>query len=846
MDVRGSIVYLEIDNRQCLQSSLQCFQSTTDVAAFLGALASLGSLSIPYKIEAVQSETVQPPPPSQLHLMYAAAAGFVLLLFLGCGVLLSRKRRRQHGQLWFPEGFKVSEASKKKRREPLGEDSVGLKPLKNASDGALMDDSQNEWGDEDLETKKFRFEEPVVLPDLDDQTDHRQWTQQHLDAADLRMSAMAPTPPQGEVDADSMDVNVRGPDGFTPLMIASCSGGGLETGNSEEEEDAPAVISDFIYQGASLHNQTDRTGETALHLAARYSRSDAAKRLLEASADANIQDNMGRTPLHAAVSADAQGVFQILIRNRATDLDARMHDGTTPLILAARLAVEGMLEDLINSHADVNAVDDLGKSALHWAAAVNNVDAAVVLLKNGANKDMQNHKEETPLFLAAREGSYETAKVLLDHFANRDITDHMDRLPRDIAQERMHHDIVRLLDEHNLVRSPQLHGPALSPSLCSPGGYLGSLKPAVQGKKARKPSAKGLACGAKDAKDLKARRKKSQDSKGCLLDTSSMLSPVDSLESPHGYLSDVASPPLLPSPFQQSPSVPLNHLPGMPDAHLGLGHLNVAAKPELAALGAAGRLAFEPGPPRLSHLPVAAPGAGGIGGAVNFAVGGAAGVNGQCEWLSRLQNGMAPNQYNPLRGGVAPGGLGTQAPALQHVGISNTLSPMVGYQGLPGTRLAAPPPLVQTQPMQPQSLPPAPQAHLGGVGSAASGHLGRGFLGGEPSQADVQPLGPSSLPVHTILPQEGQALPTSLAPPMTAAQFLTPPSQHSCSSSPVDNTPSHQLQVPEHPFLTPSPESPDQWSSSSPHSNISDWSDRVSSPPGGLQPQLAHIPEGFK
>lgn len=94
-------------------------------------------------------------------------------------------------------------------------------------------------------------------------------------------------------------------------MIASCSGGGLETGNSEEEEDTTNVINDFIYQGANLHNQTDRTGETALHLAARYARSDAAKRLLEASADANIQDNMGRTPLHAAVAADAQGVFQV-------------------------------------------------------------------------------------------------------------------------------------------------------------------------------------------------------------------------------------------------------------------------------------------------------------------------------------------------------------------------------------------------------------------------------------------------------------------------------------------------------------------------------------------------------
>lgn len=53
--------------------------------------------------------------------------------------------------------------------------------------------------------------------------------------------------------------------------------------------------------------------------------------------------------------------LQILIRNRATDLDARMHDGTTPLILAARLAVEGMVDELINCHADVNAIDDFGK-----------------------------------------------------------------------------------------------------------------------------------------------------------------------------------------------------------------------------------------------------------------------------------------------------------------------------------------------------------------------------------------------------------------------------------------------------------------------------------------------------
>ena len=69
-----------------------------------------------------------------------------------------------------------------------------------------------------------------------------------------------------------------------------------------------------------------------------------------------------------------------------------MNDGTTPLILSARLAIEGMVEDLINADADINATDDLGKTALHWAAAVNNVEAVHILLAHGANRDAQDNR----------------------------------------------------------------------------------------------------------------------------------------------------------------------------------------------------------------------------------------------------------------------------------------------------------------------------------------------------------------------------------------------------------------------------------------------------------------------
>uniref|UniRef100_A0A9J7ZWX9 Neurogenic locus notch homolog protein 1 n=1 Tax=Cyprinus carpio carpio TaxID=630221 RepID=A0A9J7ZWX9_CYPCA len=776
-ELSKSIVYLEIDNRQCYQQSDECFQSATDVAAFLGALASSGNLNVPYIIEAVTSECEDPPTKTgEMYPMFLVLLALAVLALAAVGVVVSRKRKREHGQLWFPEGFKVTEP-KKKRREPVGEDSVGL--------NSLMDEQLSEWAEDDT-AKRFR-----VSDETSSALDHRQWTQQHLDAADLRLNSMAPTPPQGEVENDCMDVNVRGPDGFTPLMIASCSGGGLENENGEGEDDPSAeVITDFIYHGANLHNQTDRTGETALHLAARYARSDAAKRLLESCADANVQDNMGRTPLHAAVAADAQGVFQILIRNRATDLDARMHDGTTPLILATRLAVEGMVEELINCHADPNAIDDSGKSALHWAAAVNNVDAAVVLLKNGANKDLQNNKEETPLFLAAREGSYETAKVLLDHLANREITDHLDQHPRDIAQERMHHDIVRLLEEYNLVQSAAL---PLSPPLCSPNTYLG-IKPSPGGannnntaKKARKPSSKGV--GGKDSgKDMRMKKKKAGDGKNGGIMEVGVLSPVDSLESPHGYLSDVSSPPMMTSPFQQSPPITLNQLQGLADTHMG-GALQSLGKPFDSAP-----------PPRLSHLPVANNG----GGAQTAA----------CDWLQRVQQQQA--------------GFTTLMPTM----LSSTSMPQVmGYPTLQSSHLGMPSHMIPNHAHQNM----APMQHQN---SAASGHaLSHHFLG-DLTGLDLQ-SGSGHAPIQTILSQDSQRM----APPISSTQFLTPPSQHSYSN-PMDNTPSHQLQVPDHPFLTPSPGSPDQWSSSSPHSNLSDWSEGISSPPTSLQ--MNHIPEAFK
>lgn len=416
-------------------------------------------------------------------------------------------------------------------------------------------------------------------------------------------------------------------------------------------------------------------------------------------------------------------------------------------------------------------------------------------------------QEETPVFLAAREGSFETAKVLLEHFANREITDHLDQLPRDIAQERMHHDIVRLLDEYNVVRSPGLHvGPlsssSLSPPLCSPNDYLSNLKPTLSGKKVRKLSAGGK--GGKDAaKDNRVKKKKSLDGKSNLLDSSAVLSPVDSLESPHGYLSDVASPPMT-SPFQQSPPMSLNHLQGNGDSHMGQRSIGKDM----------GCMSFDRNPPRLSHLPASSPNSQGT-----TSIGG-----GRVDWVSRMHPGVGQ------QGGF------NQAQTISHNimgalhGVSTaTLSQIMGYQNLPTSHLGS-----STHMMQ--QAHSRQLQHQNSNSTTAGQSMNQSFPSIELNGSEMQQNNGRSMPIHTVMPQETQILGT---------QFLTPPSQHSYTG-PMDNTPNHQLQVPDHPFLTPSPGSPDQWSSSSPHSNMSDWSEGISSPPTSIHSQMNLIPDQFK
>lgn len=518
----------------------ECFTKVTEIAEYMAALQSSSqvfSQSLPgsslriTSVKAVEEEEAGPVSPKSspsMTLAIGACFAVTISLFI-LGVLYNysgsggpMRSKKARGIVWFPEGFPVASVGHSRREGGAAKAAGGDFSRVRAHDGQEMHSlsanlkgemSQNNTllrrgmkGDKDsMDTvEESIYDEPL---------EPRPWTMQHLDAFQGRSATsdystgQLLSPPlyghcTGYPGSPGVGVDVRGPGGLTPLMVASAfdsqslfcqqkvlSASNLFPGspstllrNDGEPISSPTrhtfspdgnqvvndlatvssdVISELIASGACLSKQSETGGETPLHLAARYSRADAAKRLLDAGADCNAVDFAGRTPLHSAIAADARGVFEILLRNRATDLEAQAYDGSTPLILAARLACEGMLEDLVvalNQPGALDAQDEAGRTALHWAASVNNVKAVEALIQSGANRDAQDNKEETPLFLACREGAFQAAKVLLEQGANRDITDHMDRLPRDVAVERFHNDIVRLLDEvQPIVSGPGSH-----------------------------------------------------------------------------------------------------------------------------------------------------------------------------------------------------------------------------------------------------------------------------------------------------------------------------------------------------------------------------------------------------
>ncbi|WP_169314400.1 ankyrin repeat domain-containing protein [Turneriella parva] len=185
------------------------------------------------------------------------------------------------------------------------------------------------------------------------------------------------------------DVNHRNNRGETPLMAALSSDYGQQK-----------AIEILVRSGANVNAQ-DNFGQTVLHLAAKSYEQSIFQKLLEFDPDANLKYKDGETPLFALVLyGKAEGVKMLVAKG--ADVDVRLANGKSLLefAIAVKEHRAKTLPHLLPASKNINAPDSKGNSLLMTAAMLNQLDVVKLLVEHGADMNVKNQYNATPLQIA--------------------------------------------------------------------------------------------------------------------------------------------------------------------------------------------------------------------------------------------------------------------------------------------------------------------------------------------------------------------------------------------------------------------------------------------------------------
>jgi ankyrin repeat protein len=130
------------------------------------------------------------------------------------------------------------------------------------------------------------------------------------------------------------------------------------------------------------------------------------------------------TRLPEAAQNGDQAEVLALLRDHVS-VDSAEGDGTTALHWAAYQNNLALAEELLNAHANVNAVTRLESvTPLYMACESGSAPMVELLLKHGATVNQADGLGTTPLMMAAASGNAAVVKVLLDHGADVNVKEH--------------------------------------------------------------------------------------------------------------------------------------------------------------------------------------------------------------------------------------------------------------------------------------------------------------------------------------------------------------------------------------------------------------------------------------
>jgi len=159
----------------------------------------------------------------------------------------------------------------------------------------------------------------------------------------------------------------------------------------------------------------------------------------------NSQDQYGNTALMIAILEDKAGCVDLLIQAGA-DVNQSNKDGNTALMCAARCGLNQILQALITAGAKLNPkYFSSGVSALMLAVSNNHLDCVRILIRSGAQLNLQDNYQGTALMLAASYDYPDCMRILIRSGAQLNLQDNRGKTALMLAAGNNHLDCVRIL-----------------------------------------------------------------------------------------------------------------------------------------------------------------------------------------------------------------------------------------------------------------------------------------------------------------------------------------------------------------------------------------------------------------
>ncbi|MFS7957808.1 putative ankyrin repeat-containing domain, PGG domain, ankyrin repeat-containing domain superfamily [Helianthus anomalus] len=169
---------------------------------------------------------------------------------------------------------------------------------------------------------------------------------------------------------------------------------------------------------ASVVNEVNELGETALYIAAEKGHLEVVKELLKYSDKETImrRSRSEFDALHIAASQGHEAIVQLLLDHDPSLCQTKSQRNATPLITAATKGHTAVVKELLSKDSSLLDIPKAnGKNALHFAARSGHVEIVKALLE----KDQQlarktDKKGQTALHMAVKGVSSEVVKLLLE------------------------------------------------------------------------------------------------------------------------------------------------------------------------------------------------------------------------------------------------------------------------------------------------------------------------------------------------------------------------------------------------------------------------------------------------